>query len=231
VGLRSLPFDLFGIVKIAASGSKGKNMRSRHLVLALAGLCLFSVASAKAVTLVGTSVTGSVNVNGGSSNGFDPANGVVPSTGYLNSSTNDDSATVVISDSAIEFGAATASDTVTANFTDNLLTITDDKTSGGTTSLGGSMSFTDTSFGGITAMSTDTFPNGLTEGISGDVITVSWGGGTIALDTTYEAEFCITAVTPQTFTSVPTPASFGIGLLAIPMVGLWLVKRNKAKVA
>jgi hypothetical protein len=206
-------------------------MRSRHFVLAVASLFVFSVGSAKAVAILGSSVTGVLNVGVSSLNAFDPANTFVPSTGYLNSASNFNSPTVTIDATDIEFGAATTNDLVTADFTGNTLTVTDERTSGSTTSVGGTLTFTDTAFGGISKMS-DNFPTNPVNGaISGDVITLTWAGGTVVTGDTYTAVFCITPASTLATSSVPEPATVATGLLALPVVGVWLMKRRKAKSA
>ena len=206
-------------------------MRSRHFVLAVAGLFIFAVGSAKAVAIIGSSVTGDFTVGAGVINAFDPANGFVPATGYLNSADAFNSPTVTIDATNIEFGAANPNDIVTADFTATTLTVTDERTSANTTSVGGTQTFTDTAFGGITLVS-DTFPTNPVDGsISGDIITLTWAGGTVATDQTYTAVFAITPAAAVVVSAVPEPATVAMGLLAFPAIGLWLVKRRKAKVA
>ena len=82
-------------------------MKLKNIILVL-GLAATSVVQqsmpAKALT-AGTSITGSINFGGGSTNYYDPVNGGVPTgQGYENASDAYNSATVPLSNSTVEFG-------------------------------------------------------------------------------------------------------------------------------
>ena len=165
-------------------------------------------ATLASASLVGTSVTGSLQFASYPTNYFDPANGSVPTTGFENTS----GTTVTISDSAVEFGYGTSAVNLDfADFTDGTLTITDETGVVGA-DFNITLTFTDTAFAGqtITAVS-NSFPNMFDASLSGDTIVLT------------EALFPITAgnsdVALFTITPVPEPASFtcmtfaGAGLL------------------
>src|SRR5690348_6837738 len=110
--------------------------------LSVSVFAVLLAASARA-DLVGTTVTGQMHVGGFASNFFDPASTFVPASGFLNSGT---SPTVVISNSAIEFGFDDNLNADRADFTGSTLTLTD-------ISKGNSISvvysFTDAAFAGL----------------------------------------------------------------------------------
>lgn len=145
--------------------------------------------------LVGTSVTGSLTFTGDPSNYFDPGYGFVPATGYLNTS----STTVTISNSAVEFGFDDGDDLISADFTDNQLTISDLAES----PLANNpfqMTFSDSAFAGqsLSAIS-DSFVD---YSLVGDLLTLNYGGGTPIVGQTLTASFNITPT--------PEPSSAGI---------------------
>lgn len=120
----------------------------RAIVL-IGTLCLASTAWAD---LIGTTVTGSIQFGGSGVNYYDPANGIVPAIGYLNSSPG--GPTVTIAEPAIEFGLADVANTDTTNFTNTQLIFTDVSTGG---SGPYTLTFTDSAFDGV-SVATSTLP-------------------------------------------------------------------------
>jgi hypothetical protein len=156
--------------------------------------------------LIGTTVTGSAELNFIPINVFDPANGFVPS-GYL----NDAGTTVTIAEPAIEFGAQTSTNLFTANFTDNELIITDVAAApeGGTSFV---MSFMDTAFQGLSvSVISDSFTGGVLPDLLGDELYVVWSGTVVSQPTTFQV---VLELSPA---SVPEPSSFF--LCAIGFIG------------
>jgi hypothetical protein len=142
-------------------------MKYRSLLLrALAALSLFSAASASA-SLIGTSVTGSLQVAWEEPNYFDPANGYV-SAGYLNAS----GSTVVIG-AGIEFGYFDTANLIVANFTATQLTITNNTLLSNT--LPWSMVFTNSAFTSLSLVSSDFSPD-LNYSLVGNMMTINWAG-------------------------------------------------------
>ena len=161
---------------------------------ALTLLCLFP--SPNYAALIGTSVTGSLEFNGGPLNFFDPVFGFVPN-GYLNSA----GTTVTISNSAVEFGYDDSANRITADFTDNQLVISN-LVEASSSNLPFTMVFTDTALSGqvVTTVS-DNFP--LTYSLNGSVLTVNWAGGNVTTGQTFTG----------TFNIAPAPEPSAVGLL------------------
>ena len=135
--------------------------------------------------LVGTSVTGSLTFAGDPSNYFDPGYGFVPATGYLNIS----GTTVTVSDSAVEFGFNDGASLISADLSDNHLTINDlIEISGPANSF--QMSFTDTALAGQYLIPvSDSFPLYGRSAV-GDVITLNYPGSNPAAGQTFTALRC-----------------------------------------
>lgn len=161
-----------------------------------------------AATLAGTSVTGSLVFSGDPSmtNYFDPINGfAVP--GDLNFIGN--STTVAVSDAAVEFGYDDGvANAISADFSDNQLTITD-VVEGTGTNVGFSMTFSDSAFldqylipaNSLTLI--DSYSRG------GDVFTLSSSGGNVTDGETFTDIFNVAPV-PE-----PSTGGFvGLALLA-----------------
>jgi hypothetical protein len=181
-------------------------MRTRRrfgvAVLGLAALALLVGGEAHA-GLIGTSTTGDLQFSGtGSTNWFDPANGHVPS-GYLN---NTQFPNITISGTAVEFGYQDGANLDTADFSNTGLTLGDVSSLG---SDAATYTFTDTAFSGATlAKLTDTFPGGVTAGISGDTLTIQTPA--FAPSGTFNATF---SITPAATAAVPEPST--LALLAL----------------
>ena len=154
-------------------------------------------------TLAGTSVTGSLVFSGDPSNYFDPGYGFVPA-GYLNAS----GTTVTISDTAVEFGFNDGSSLISADFSDNHLTIGDlIEISGPTNSF--QMIFTDTAFTGQYLIPvSDGFPLS-DHSVTGDLMTLDYPGGNPSVGQTLTASFTVAPV-PEPATA----ASLAISVLA-----------------
>jgi hypothetical protein len=146
--------------------------------LSLAGLVLLVGTAARADSLTGSSVNGSLTFSGSSSNNFNPSIGSVPA-GYGNAS----GTTVTIGSPLVEFGDQAVQfgvneDLDTANFTGTSLTISDlcefDGCVGNNTFT---MTFVDTAFTGLTATQvSDTFALGDTWSLVGNKLTVTVQG-------------------------------------------------------
>jgi len=152
-------------------------------------------------TLVGSSVNGSLTFDGDPSNYFDPGYGFVPATGYLNGS----GTTVVISSNAVEFGFDDGSGRISADFTNNRLTISElIETPEANNSF--QMIFTDSAFSLQSLLPvSDNFPISY-RSLVGDVITVGYAGGTATVGQTLTATF---DVTPS-----PEPSTLGAVLIS-----------------
>jgi hypothetical protein len=167
--------------------------------------------------LVGTSVTGSLQFNGGSANFFDPVYGFVPS-GYLNSA----GTTVTVSGSAAEFGYDDGGNRFTANFTDSQLLISDLIEASGS-NLPFTMTFTDTGFAGQgIAVVSDSFP--LNYSLNGNVLTIRGAGNAVTTGQTFAATFNITAA-PE-----PSPWTLLLlsGIVALIFANVRMNARAKA---
>lgn len=175
-------------------------IRKRSFIaLAVASLCAaFAPPVAHAASLVGTFVTGSLTFSGDPSNYFDPGYGFVPAMGYLNSS----GATVTISDSAVEFGYDDGASVISANFSDNALSVSDLIELSGASS-GFRLTFTDAAFAGqVVSGVSDDFPF-TSYAVSGDVLTLNYAGAANPpVGQTLAASFTLTAA--------PEPSSKGL---------------------
>ena len=160
--------------------------------------------------LIGSPVTGSMQVGGVDPNYYIAANGFVP-VGFLNTGAGP---TVTIADPAIEFGYDDGVNRDITDFTDTQLIFSDLSFSGHSISV--TFSFTDSSFTTLSLVST-TF-TGLTSGISGNTITFSFPDFTGTAGATQTAIFDINAVTP-----IPEPGAFGLlvlGFATLTLLGL-----------
>ncbi len=176
---------------------------SAILVTACITSLLASVPFRAKAQLGGTKVTGGIYFNYYGStfspNGYDPANGNVPTAG---SPENMAGTTVAISDSALEFAFLDGYNYDTADFTDSTLTISDSVGTNG--ALPWRQTFTDPAFNGFLAKVSDTFDDGgVTASILGDTITLNWGGS--APDNVYTAVFDVGSVL-----QVPEPSTWAL---------------------
>jgi hypothetical protein len=192
-------------------------MLNKIYTLLPAAVLLAVFARAGSASLLGTSVDGSLIFGGDPSNYFDPGNGFVPGTGYLNVS----GTTVTVSDSSVEFGFDDGSSLISANFSDNQLTVQDlIEQSGASNSF--QMVFRDAAFAGQYLIPvSDSFPFG-DYSVVGDVMTLDYGGGNPAMGQTLSAEFIVT--------SVPEPSTFGcLGISALAAVVVFFACGNVRK--
>ena len=171
--------------------------------LRLLSLAMFTFALTTptwATSLLGTSVTGTLNIAGVPLNVYDPAFFLVPS-GFLNTA----GTTVTIQNPAVEFGFDNGFNRNTTDFTDNGFTFSDRTTVG---SLALHLVFTDPAFAGLTLSKiSDTFPGG---GFSYSLV-----GNTITLDKTAFGSDPKTYSAVFSLTSAPEPSSYALLLTAL----------------
>ncbi len=186
----------------------------------LSALAFLSCAVPGKASLLGTSITGSLQFLGNASNYFDPANGYVPSTGYQNSS----GTTVTITEPAIEFGAVFPANTDSANFTATQLTLTDVVNSVGNNGPF-TVTFAGTGFLGLSLSKvSDTFTNGgTTATLTGNTLAITWNGGAVNAGT-LQATYNLAAASP-----VPEPSSRVLLLTGVSAAGYLRRRRNALK--
>ena len=126
-------------------------------------------ASPAIADLIGTTVSGVMNVGGGSFfNFFDPALGFVPA-GFGNSAPNGPNNVII--GAGTEFGFDDTANRDTFDFTGTQVTFTDVSVDG---SLPIVFSFTDTAFGGATiSLQSSKFPVAISQTLVGNVLTLS----------------------------------------------------------
>ncbi len=182
-------------------------------VVASFGLALLPL-HAGAAGLTGTSVTGTLTFSGGTTNYYDPANGFVPSSGYLNAS----SPTVTIASPAVEFGFNDNVNLDFANFSASQFTI-EDVVETGPANAPFTMTFTDAAFSGMAfAKVSDSFTHGgLTATLVGNKVTINWAGGTVTAGDDYTS----------TFTMVPVPEPSTWALAGLGAAALALATRRQ----
>ena len=189
--------------------------RARTIFILASLLLTFVVqSSAKADTLLGTAVTGQLIFTDLNVNYFDPANFLVPSSGYGNSVSP---VNVTIVNPGIEFGIDDGSNRDTADFTGSTLTVTDlCLDSNCSKDIPFTMFFTDTAFTSITKVS-DTFGSGgLTYSLTGDIIELDWAGfpASFPINTSEQAVFNLASA------PVDTPEPSSVLLVGVAILGL-----------
>lgn len=174
---------------------------------------------ASADTLLGGSVTGSINFGDNPLNYFDPANGGVPA-GYLNALGQPQP--VTMAEPAIEFGYKDGANEDAVNFFATGFTVTDNVFRDATN---WTIKLTSDAFTGLILQElTDDFDNGgVIAVLLGDLITLTWAG-------TFGDTGLRTATYSLTAPAVPIPAAlplFAAGLGAMGFMG-WRRKRRAA---
>lgn len=188
------------------------NLKTFLAVIAVIGTTAVLAPAAHA-QLLGASVTGQLEINGSTTNYFDPANGFVPN-GYLNKTFGP---TVTISNPAVEYGFSDSANLNTADFTNNTLNLTD-------VSNGGSVPtkyvFTSSAFTGLPlSQLSNTFPNGgANVSLVGDVLTIQIP--TFPTSGTYIASFSFGSA------AVPEPGSLAL-LVGLGPVALLAIRRMR----
>ena len=154
-------------------------------------------------TVSGASVTGTINFATNTTNYFDPGNGLVPSDCL-----NTIGTTVIVSPTAIEFGAADGANRDTADFTSVNLLVTDVMTD---TAAPWTMTFTSPDFAGLSLVEiSDNYPNGgVDPSLVGDTITLHWAGSGDSLPGTFSANYQFQAV-PEASTAAALALGFGL---------------------
>jgi hypothetical protein len=138
-------------------------------LLFISAVCIVPMCGAG---LIGSTVTGLLNFAGGATNSYDPTSGAVPTTGYQNSASSQNSPTVTILGGGNDFGQQGAADNDVTSFNNTGFTFTDTVLVGGGNSAI-KLTVVDAAFTGLTLkLLSNNFP-GLSYGIAGDVITVS----------------------------------------------------------
>jgi len=176
---------------------------------------------ARAATLVGTSVTGSLVFSGdpSTSNYFDPINGFA-APGDLNFI--DNSTTVTISGAAVEFGYDDGvSNAFSADFSGHQLTITD-MVEGTGTNFGFTMTFSDSAFSGQYLVPVNNLTLIENYSSAAGVFTLSSTGGSVTAGETFADTFNVT--------SIPEPSTQGFVCLALLAFGI-LAFRSFRRVA
>lgn len=125
--------------------------------------------------------------------------------------------TVTISGSAIEFGYKDFANTDSADFTGSQLIVTDISVFGGLYNAW-TMTLTDTVFASLSKVSDNFVNGGVTGTLVGDVLTVSWAGGSLDAGTvTLQAVFNVV--------SIPEPTT--IALAGLGAAALMIARRRR----
>ena len=178
-------------------------------------LVLHGVALPAKADLIGTSVSGQMQIASfGTENFFDPANGLVPA-GFGNSTSPNN----VVIGAETEFAFMDPSNTDTVDFSSTSLTLQDVTDNGVSRAV--TYIFTDTAFlGASLSQGTDSFPNLVTANLTGDVLTLTMPEEHIVtFNATWQDVVNINLV------QTPEPSSFP--LLALGLAGLGFCERKR----
>jgi hypothetical protein len=142
-------------------------MKSLFLLVS-ATLVWVANASPVMADLIGTSVSGAMNIQGNPPNYFDPVNGFVPA-GFGNSVSPNN----VVIGAGTEFGYMDNANTDTVNFTGTQVTLTDVATPEFNGSLAIDYSFTNSAFiGASVGLVSNSFPSSVTATLVGNLLTL-----------------------------------------------------------
>jgi hypothetical protein len=163
-------------------------------------------------SLIGTTVTGVITGVPATENFYDPGNGLVPSTGFENSPSNQNSPTVTIV-GGNEFGFGSQGPTTSFSATGFTVNVT---ASPSFVAFGAyQLALTDSAFNSV-SLSSNTFP-GLTYGIKGDVITINIPLTLENPPNSFSASFDVNVV--------PEPSTAVLTMIAV--IALWRVGVRK----
>jgi hypothetical protein len=191
---------------------------SKTLLKLIAAVVAFAPIYASAGVL-GTTVTGGMYFNGGSDNYFNSSLGYVPG-GCQNSGAG--TASVVVVNPAVEFCIADASNTNTAQFTNDTLSVTDLVRAGGASPWKMTFAFAPNTVLGVSETS-DFFNNGgLSYSFANDMLILNWAG-TGSINLNLNAQYAL-QIAPTN--AVPEPTSVALLSLGVLAFGAARFKRK-----
>lgn len=182
-------------------------MAWRQVTTGVAALGLALIAGAASAT----TITGSINFGGNSTNYYDPTNGSVPA-GYSNAS----GPTVTLGSGAT-FGFNDGSNLDTAAFTPTSLVLTDQPLAN-EGDFNWTQIFTASQPGFFNNLSLTSDTLGVSYSVSGDTLTVNWPGGEVGPGT-LAADFTFSG-------AVPEPTTWAMLIIGLAMIGFAARRRN-----